>query len=314
MVAWPVSAKTPFALAGQAARLSAWISGRPELDPGAVAAGLAARPVLAHRAVVTGTDRAALLAGLDALAVGEPATELVTGVTPSGEAGETVLVFPGQGGQWAGMGAALWESCPAFRDQARACDEALAPLLGWRVSDVLRGLPDAPALERPDVVQPALWAVMVSLAAAWQAAGVVPDAVAGHSQGEIAAATVAGILSLEDAARVVALRSRALTALAGTGAMASVRASVGDVEVLAARWAGRLGVAAVNGPGSVVVSGEPDAVRELVAACAVDGVDARLLPVDYASHSAQVEQVEQELVAGMARIAPGRVRCRFTRG
>src|ERR1022692_4122637 len=79
------------------------------------------------------------------------------------------------------MGADLWESCPAFRDQAQACDEALEPLLGWRVSDVLRGLPDAPALERPDVVQPALWAVMVSLAAAWQAAGVTPAAVAGHS-------------------------------------------------------------------------------------------------------------------------------------
>jgi candicidin polyketide synthase FscD len=120
------------------------------------------------------------------------------------------------------MGTELAAASPVFAARLAECSAALAPFTGWRVEDVLAGAEGAPGLERVEVVQPALWAVMVSLAAVWQAAGVVPDAVAGHSQGEIAAAVVAGILTLEDGARVVALRSRALTALAGRGAMASL--------------------------------------------------------------------------------------------
>ena len=132
--------------------------------------------------------------------------------------------------------------------------------MDWDLDEVLA---DAPALDRADVVQPALWAVMVSLAAAWQAAGVTPDAVVGHSQGEIAAATVAGILSLDDAARVVALRSRALLALAGRGGMVSVAEPAAAVRERIAAWGDRLSVAAVNGPAATVVSGEPAALDEL---------------------------------------------------
>ncbi len=304
VVAWPLSAKTPEALKLQAGRLADWAAARPELAPGAVAAGLAARSGFAERAVVTGTSRAELLTGLGALAAGDPAGNLVSGSAVAAGKRKAVLVFPGQGGQWAGMGAGLWESCPAFRKQALACDEVFAPLLGWRVSDVLRGLAGSPPLERPDVVQPALFSVMVSLAAAWRAAGVIPAAVAGHSQGEIAAAYVAGVLTLADAALVVAARSRVLTALAGSGAMASVRASEEQAGELAGRWAGRLAVGVVNSPGSVVVSGEPAAVKELVAACAGEGLDARLLAVDYASHSPQVEEVQHELAAALGGVTP----------
>jgi hypothetical protein len=165
-------------------------------------------------------------------------------------------------------------------------------------------LADARGLERVDVVQPALWAVMVSLAAVWEAAGVVPDAVVGHSQGEIAAACVAGILSLQDAAAVVALRSRALTALAGRGAMASVAGPADRVRERIASYGDRLSVAAVNGPAATVVSGEPQAVAELAAACEAEGVRARVLPVDYASHSAQVEELRAEILAA-GRHPPG---------
>ena len=307
-MAWPVSAKTPSALAGQAARLAAFVGGRPELDPAAVAAGLAARSALAYRAVVAGTGRDGLLAGLGALAAGEPAADVVTGTAAAGGKRKVAFVFPGQGGQWPGMGAGLWQSCPAFREQALACDEAFGPLLGWRVSDVLRGLPGAPALERPDVVQPALFTMMVSLAAAWRAAGVTPGAVAGHSQGEIAAAYVAGALSLADAAAVAAARGTALAGLAGAGAMASVRIAAGEAEPLAARWPG-LAVAAVNSPVSVVISGEPAAVGDLIAACEAEGTRARLLAVDYASHSAQVGRARGDLAAALAGIAarPGSV-------
>ena len=128
-----------------------------------------------------------------------------------------VFVVPGQGGQWAGMGRELAGCSPVFAARLAECTRALAPYVDWSVEDVLAGADGAPALDSADVVQPALWAVMVSLAAAWEAAGVVPDAVVGHSQGEIAAACVAGILTLEDAARVVALRGRALTELSGQG-------------------------------------------------------------------------------------------------
>ena len=129
--------------------------------------------------------------------------------------------------------------------------------MDWDLGQVLAGADGAPGLDRADVVQPALWAVMVSLAAVWQAAGVVPDAVVGHSQGEIAAACVAGILSLEDAARVVALRSRALMALAGRGGMVSVAEPAARVRERIGRWGDRLAVAAVNGPAATVICGEP---------------------------------------------------------
>ncbi|WP_156107488.1 acyltransferase domain-containing protein, partial [Streptomyces violaceusniger] len=146
-------------------------------------------------------------------------------------------------------------------------------------------------LERVDVVQPVLFSVMVSLAELWRSLGVRPSAVVGHSQGEIAAACVAGILSLRDAARVVALRSQAIgRVLAGKGGMVSVALPVADVRERIAAWGEeRISVAAVNGPSSAVVSGEREALDELVAACEADGVRARRVPVDYASHSAQVE-------------------------
>src|SRR5205807_7344032 len=173
--------------------------------------------------------------------------------------------------------------CPVFADRLAACAAALAPYTDWDLAGVLAGADGAPGLDRVDVVQPVLWAVMVSLAAAWQAAGVTPDAVVGHSQGEIAAATVAGVLSVEDGARVVALRSRALAALAGRGGMVSVAEPAAAVRDRLAGFGDRLSVAAVNGPAATVVSGDPAALAELAAACEADGVRTRTIPVDYAS-------------------------------
>jgi len=166
---------------------------------------------------------------------------------------------------------------------------------------------DTTDLDRVDVVQPALWAVMVSLAATWQAAGITPDAVVGHSQGEIAAACVAGILSLDDAAKIVALRSRALKALAGHGGMLSVAEPAGRVrDRLAAHPS--LSIAAVNGPSATVVSGDPQALAELAVYYETEQIRTRLLPVDYASHSAQVEQIKTEILAALADITPGQAR------
>jgi acyl transferase domain-containing protein/D-arabinose 1-dehydrogenase-like Zn-dependent alcohol dehydrogenase/acyl carrier protein/GDP-D-mannose dehydratase len=304
--AWVVSGRSAEGLAAQAGRLGEFAAARAELDPADVGWSLATtRSVFEHRAVITGPGRDELLAGVSAVAAGAPAAGAVTGSVPPGGPGRVVLVFPGQGGQWAGMGRELAACSPVFAARLAECGRALAPYVDWSLQEVLA---DARALQRADVVQPALWAVMVSLAAVWEAAGVVPDAVVGHSQGEIAAACVAGILSLQDAAAVVALRSRALTALAGRGAMASVAGPAGRVRERIARFGDRLSVAAVNGPAATVVSGEPGAVAELAAACEAEGMRARVLPVDYASHSAQVEQLRAEILAALDGIRPGRGR------
>nr|WP_250649645.1 SDR family NAD(P)-dependent oxidoreductase [Streptomyces lavendulae] len=184
--------------------------------------------------------------------------------------------------------------------------EGAGAFTDWSLVDVLRAADGAPSLDRVDVVQPALFAVMVSLAEVWRAAGVRPGAVIGHSQGEIAAACVAGILSLEDAARVVALRSQAIgRVLAGLGGMVSVPLAAAEVRERIAAWGEeRISVAAVNGPSSVVVSGEVQALEEFLAACERDGVRAKRIAVDYASHSAQVELLREELDTLLAPIAP----------
>ncbi|HEY0933645.1 MAG TPA: acyltransferase domain-containing protein, partial [Trebonia sp.] len=308
--AWVVSSQTAAGLAGQAGRLADWARSRPDLDPADIAWSLAAtRGVFEHRAVVAGFSREDLAAGQAAVAAGQPGGPVagqpsafsVTGTAGYGGPGRVAFVFPGQGGQWAGMGLELRHGSPVFAARLAECSAALEPFTGWRVEDVLG---DAAALERVDVVQPALWAVMVSLAAVWEAAGVRPDAVAGHSQGEIAAAVVAGILTLEDAAKVVALRSRTLTRLSGRGAMASLAEPADAVRRRLAAYGGQLSVAAENGPDATVVSGEPAAVAALAEACLAEGVRARVLPVDYASHGPQVEELRADILAALDGIAP----------
>ena len=182
----------------------------------------------------------------------------------------------------------------------------------WPVAEVLAGTADPGLLDRDDVVQPVLWAVMVALAAAWRWLGVEPAAVAGHSQGEIAAACVAGGLSLEDGARIVARRSQILAGLAGQGTMLSV---AWDQQTAEGHLAGADGayLAAVNGPSQVVLSGSRAALEPLAALAEAEGTRVRWLPVDYASHSPQIDQVRAELAEALAGVSPRRAGCRFTR-
>ncbi|MGD9486144.1 acyltransferase domain-containing protein [Streptomyces sp. TRM70308] len=301
---WPVSGKTARALRAQAERLRAWLPEHPDAPLADVGYSLATtRTAFPHRAAVLATDPEQCAAALAALAAGAPSAALVTGV--AGRATRPVFVFPGQGAQWAAMGRELLETAPVFAARLAECAAALAPHTDWHLPDVVRGAPDAPALDRVDVVQPVLWAVMVSLAELWRSYGVQPAAVIGHSQGEIAAAAVSGALTLKDAARVVALRSRALTALAGRGGMVSLACSADEARQTLAAWPpGRLSVAAVNGPASVVVSGDPGALDELVAHCAERDVRARRVEVDYASHSAHVAEIEADLARALAGVAP----------
>ncbi|MGW3405157.1 SDR family NAD(P)-dependent oxidoreductase, partial [Streptomyces zhihengii] len=299
----PVSARGDAALRAQAGRLAEALRARPELDLTDLGYSLATgRAAFDRRACVVATDIGQALAGLDALAAGLPAPGLTEAT--AGAPGGTVFVFPGQGSQWAGMAVPLLDSSAVFRGEVEACAEAFAPFVDWSLVDVLRGAEDAPSLDRDDVVQPALFTVMVSLAALWRSVGVEPAAVVGHSQGEIAAAYVAGGLSLADAARIVALRSRYVHRLAGTGGMVSVAQPAAEVEARLARWNGRICVAAVNGPSATVVSGDADALDELLAASETDGIRARRLPVAYASHSPHMEPFRDELLDALADLAP----------
>ncbi|MGW5266985.1 type I polyketide synthase, partial [Microbispora sp. NPDC004025] len=308
-VPWVLSGHLPEALRGQAVGLATYLEGRADLDPVDVAHSLvSARALFAERAVVVapgGADLpAGLSAGLAALTRGGALPDHVVRGTAD-VTGKVVFVFPGQGGQWPGMAAGLLETEPVFAERLAECGRALAEFVDWSLLDVVRGVPGAPGLDRVDVVQPVLWAVMISLAELWQAYGVRPDAVVGHSQGEIAAAVVAGALSLRDAARVVALRSQAIRTLSGDGGMASVALPLEEAEARIAVWNGRLSVGVVNGPGSVVVSGEVDALTDLLARLDAEGVRNRRIPVDYASHSAQVELIYDELVKALSPIAAG---------
>ena len=286
---FPLSARSLPSLRGQAARLLEAVEARPELPLSSVAATLAHhRTHFEYRAVLHAPDRAGLLDGLRALAGGRPDPDRVTGPQQAAPGGKLAFVFPGQGSQWAGMARDLLDRDPVFADELDRCDAALRPFTDWSVAAVLRGDEGAPSPDRVDVVQPALFAVMVSLAAVWRARGVLPDAVIGHSQGEVAAACVAGALSLNDAAAVVALRSQALTGLAGTGGMAVVALPHTEVEPLLGDG---VSVAAVNSGRATVVAGAVEPLEALLTGLEARQVFVRRLDVDYASHSAQVEPV-----------------------
>ncbi|MDW8809628.1 SDR family NAD(P)-dependent oxidoreductase, partial [Streptomyces scabiei] len=305
---WLLSAHTPDALRAQAARLADHLD---RVDAGPTAVGralLGSRALLPHRAVVLGTDRAALLTGVRALADGTAtAPTVVTGTAaPSGRG--PVFVFPGQGSQWAGMAVELLRTSAVFAARMAECERALSPYVDWSLTEVLASEDE---LGRVDVVQPVLWAVMVSLAELWRAHGVEPAAVVGHSQGEIAAAVVAGALSPEDGARVVALRSKALLALSGQGGMASVQLSADEVGALSPLADGRVEVAAVNGPSSVVVAGTPQDLDQVIAEAEARGARARRVEVDYASHSVHVERLHDELLSLLGEVTPTASRIPF---
>ncbi|AOR31543.1 acyl transferase [Streptomyces fodineus] len=303
LVPWVVSGRNAAALARQAARLRDFAHAEPGLDVADVGWSLvSSRSRFDHRAVVLGRGRDELLSGLTALSDGAESARVVRGV--AGDLGGVVFVFPGQGSQWAGMGQQLYDAFPVFARSLDDCAAALAEWVDWPLLDVVRGVEGAPSLDRVDVVQPVLFSVMVSMAALWRSWGVAPAAVVGHSQGEMAGAHVCGALSLRDAARIVALRSRALVDLIGHGGMASVAESADFVAARLGPWHDRVSIAVVNGPHSVVVSGEPDALDEFVEKMKAEGAQARRVSVDYASHSPQVTRVRDQVIGPLSGVRP----------
>ncbi|WP_328348248.1 type I polyketide synthase [Micromonospora sp. NBC_00421] len=293
----PVSARSARALRDQAARIRDHLAEHPDLDlldlGYSLATGRAHHP---YRQVVVAADRDDALTGLATLVEADHRVSMGDGTS------KVVFVFPGQGSQWTGMALDLLDSSPVFRSRMRECAAELSRLVDWSVEDVLRGSPGAPPMDRVDVVQPLLFSVMVSLAEVWKACGVRPDAVIGHSQGEIAAACAAGALTLPDAIRLIVARSRGLLAISGLGGMVSVPLSAADTGQLIAPWADTISVAALNGAGVTVVSGDATSVAELLATCTERGIRARQIAVDYASHCGHVEAVREDLAVALGTI------------
>ncbi|GAB2920327.1 hypothetical protein GCM10027075_20240 [Streptomyces heilongjiangensis] len=305
-VAWPLSARTAPALRGQAERLHAALTTRPDTEPADVAHSLATgRALFDHRAVVVAEDRADLLAGLAAVARDEDAASVVRGRT--GPVGRTAFLFSGQGSQRPRTGRELMRRHPVYAEAFRRVCDAFAPHLDVPLADVVLaedGTPEARLLDRTAYTQPALFAVHVALHALVRSWGVVPDALMGHSIGELSAAHVAGVLSLDDACRLVAARGRLMDALPEGGAMAAVQAA--EDEVLPLLDGRAAAVAAVNGPAAVVVSGDEDAVSDIEGHFAALGRKTRRLRVSHAFHSAHMDAMlaEFEEVARGVRYAP----------
>ncbi|MBL1077519.1 SDR family NAD(P)-dependent oxidoreductase [Nocardia sp. 2] len=308
LVVWPISGKTPEALTAQAARLADHVRAHPEFSGREVGHALTTtRSTFDHRAVVLGRNRVELLAALDAMAEGRPDGP-TRGHATSGR--RIMFVFPGQGQQYAGMAAQLLRESPVFAAKIAEVDAALSEFVDWSLIDVLNEADGAPTLERVDVVQPALFATMISLAALWNSLGIEPAAVLGHSQGEVAAAYVAGALTLRDAVRIVALRSKLLRELDGTGGMASINAPVARVRALMADI-DDLYIAAVNSPGTTVVAGGISGLSRILASCARETLRARKVPASCAGHTPHVDVLRERLDAAVAPITARTADLRF---
>ncbi|MFF8596797.1 type I polyketide synthase [Streptomyces sp. NPDC015220] len=308
-----LSARTPRALRAQAGRLAAHLRTGSPSSPDirqTSHALLTQRAFLEHRAVVLGTSPDELLTRLDALAAGSEAPGVVTG---HGDAERPVFVFPGQGSQWTGMALDLLDTSPVFAHTITECEAALAPHVDWNLTDVLRS---GEPLTRVDIIQPVLFAVMVSLATLWRSLGVEPAAVIGHSQGEIAAAVVCGALTLHDGAKIAALRSHTIhthtsTSTStgtgngnGNGGMASLPLNHHDTRELITPWHNHLHIAALNGPHTTVIAGDTHALNELLTHCETNNIRARRIDVDYASHTPHVEPLHTQLKKLLTGITP----------
>lgn len=213
-------------------------------------------------------------------------------------------VFSGQGSQWWAMGRELLTKEPVYRAVVERCDALLQPLTGWSLLEVLNAAETESKLDETAYAQPALFALQVGLAALWRSWGVAPDAVFGHSVGEVAAAHVAGALSLEDAVRVIAHRARLMQQATGLGHMANIEMPLAELMPLLEPYADRLSVAAINSPSSIVVSGETAALDALLDGVKKRGVVSLRLPVNYAFHSPQMEPFKRELITALADLQP----------
>jgi len=299
----PISARSPAALCELARAyqlLLADEAGAPLAD---ICAGAAMRR--SHheeRLAAVGHSRGELAGQLAAFLAGEERQGLAVGSADPLRRELLAFVFPGQGAQWPGMARQLLAQAPTFRAAIERCERAFAPYVDWSLVEQLTA--EAARLDEIDVIQPALFAIQVGLAALWRSWGVEPDAVVGHSMGEVAAAHVAGILSLDDAARIICRRSRLLRRVSGRGAMAVVALTAPEAEQAIAGLSAKLAVAVSNSRHSTVLSGDPLALAQVLEQLRARDRFCRLIKVDVASHSPQVDELLPELLEALKGLDP----------
>jgi len=258
-----------------------------------------------HRMAVAGNSSQQLIEGLDAFLKGETRAGLTSGRKALANRKKLAFVFSGQGSQWFGMGRTLLHNEPVFREVIERCELALRPHTDWSLIAELAGTDAAESrLNDVDVIQPALFAVQVALAALWRSWGIEPDAVVGHSMGEVAAAYVAGALSLEDAALIICTRSKLVKRTVGQGAMASVELSIEDARRAIAGYEDRVSIAVSTSPTSTVLSGDPTALAEILEQLKSRDIFCRMVKVDFASHSPQMDPLRGELLHALEEVLP----------
>lgn len=256
-----------------------------------------------YRLAVVGKTQKEWLSALRQHSRGESAPGLTRGRAVTGSPPKLVFIFSGHGSQWFGMAQELLTAEPVFRAALMACDAAIQREIGLSVLSELTAGDGRLWASRVDIIQPVLFSLQVALTEQWRSWGIVPDAVVGTSMGEVAAAHVCGALSLEAAVRVICRRSRLIQTMSGKGAMAAVELSSIEAAKLIEKQAGRLGIAASNGPRSTILSGDPQAVEEVLATAEREGIFCRRLQgATAASHSPQMDALQGELLAGLDSI------------
>jgi acyl transferase domain-containing protein len=258
------------------------------------------------RLAAVAASRAEMAASLSAFLAGDRPRGVEAGRRLAARGRRVAFVFPGQGSQWLGMGRELVTREPAFAEAIERCEAAFADHVDWSLTAQLEATPETSRLDEVDVVQPVIFAIEIALAELWRSWGIKPDAVVGHSMGEVAAAHVAGALTLGDAARIICRRSHLARRASGRGAMAVVDLSVARSNEILAGYEDRLAVAVSNSPTSTVLSGDPGALEEVLNVLERDGVFYRRIKVDYASHSPQMDALRDDLLSMLDGLAPRR--------
>ena len=295
----PLSAQTPEALHDLARSYQAFLAapGLPASLLDICYTASQRRTHYDHRAAVSGSSAQEIAERLGWVADGEARPGIALGSGLLGRTGKLAFIFSGQGPQWWGMGRELMAQEPICRQAIEKIDQLLRSYANWSLLTELNRSEAESRLDQTEIAQPAIFALQVGLAELWRSWGVIPAAVIGHSVGEIAAAYVAGVLTLEDAVKVVFHRARLMQRATGLGKMAAVEISATEAEreIATLGLSNQLSVAAINAPASVTLSGDAEALAKAVQAFQQGGISCRMLRVNYAFHSPQMEPYRLEL-------------------
>lgn len=301
----PLSARSPEALQAVARSYRKFLPGAASSLYDICYSASARRSHHDYRMSVSGDSLQQLIEGLDGFLQGETRAGLSSGRKAPANRKKMAWVFSGQGSQWFGMGRSLLHEEPVFRAAIERCALALRPHTDWSLIGELAATDTAESrLNEVDVIQPALFAVQVALAALWRSWGIAPDAVIGHSMGEVAAAYGAEALTLEDAALIVCARSKLVKRVVGQGAMASVELSIEDARRAMASKEDRVSIAVSTSPTSTILSGDPTALAEILEQLRMRDVFCRMVKVDFASHSSQMDPLRDELLRALEEVQP----------